>query len=143
MTCHQIHVDVHSRGHNEELAVDGKYYVDNLEIPHPSRLKDEVKQDILPNNQQPLVRPAAPERHGKEKKEETIEPEAALEVPTLLDTGSASAPHHYDTQKDSEQVLQEGTEAKIKVSQFYNNKQLANSDTLHGKPGLWPAEPLL
>ena len=92
---------------------------------------------------QPLVRPAVPDWHGREEKKETIEPEGALEVSTSLDTGNASAPQHYDTQKDSEQVLQEGTEAKIEVSQFDNNKQRANSNILHGKPGLVPLEPSL
>ena len=93
----------------------------------------------IPNNQQSLVRPAVPDRHSREQKKETTDPEGALKVPTSLNTGSASAPQHYDTQKDSEQVLQEGTEAIIEVS-LSDDKQRANSDTLHEKPGLWLAE---
>ena len=77
----------------------------------------------IPNNQQPLVCPAVPDQHGREQTKETTEPEGALEVPTSLNTDSASAPQNYDTQKDSEQVLQEGTEA-----------------ITEGKPGLRPSE---
>ena len=83
------------------------------------------------------------DRHGTERKKEFTEPEGALEVPTPLDTDRASAPQHYDTQRKSEQVWQEGTEAIIKVSQFKDSKQEANSKTLHEKPDLRPSEPLL
>ena len=41
----------------------------------------------IPNNQQPLFRPAVPDRHGREEENETTKPEGALEVPTSLDTG--------------------------------------------------------
>ena len=87
--------------------------------------------------------PAVPDRHGRKEENETKEPEGALEVPTSMNTGSASVPQNYDTQKDSEQVSQGGTEAISKVSQFDNNEQLANSDTLHGKPGPQPSKPSL
>ena len=101
----------------------------------------DAKQDVLLNNQQLLVRPAAPDWHSREKKKGTTAPEAALEAPTSQDT--RSAPQYYDTQKNSEQVLQEGTEAIIEVSKFDDDKQLANPNTLHEKPGFWPAEPTL
>ena len=141
ITCHQIHMN--TRGHNGELVVDGKHYVDNLGISHLSHQKHKAKQDVLLNNQQLRVHSAVPDEHGREDKKETTDPEVALEVPILPDTGSASAPQHHDTQKNSEQVLQRGTEAITEVSLFDNSKQLANSNTLHGKPGLWPAEPSL
>ena len=64
-------------------------------------------------------------------------------VPTSLDTDCASVPQYYDTQRKSEQVWQEGTEAIVEVSQFDNNEQLANFNTLHGKPDLRLCEPSL
>ena len=84
-----------------------------------------------------------PDRHGKEEEDKTTEPGVAGEVPTSMDTGSTSVPQNYDTQKESGQVLQGGTEAISKVSQFDNNEQLANSDTLHEKPGPLPSKPPL
>ena len=60
-----------------------------------------------------------------------------------MDTGSASVPQYYDAQKESEQVLQRGTEAIFKVSQSDHNEEIANSDTLHEKPGPLPSKPSL
>ena len=100
--------------------------MEDIHINKPNVQEMELEDLIyIPNNQQSLVRPAVPDRHSREQKKETTNPEGALEVPTSLNTGSASDPQHYDTQNVSEQVLQEGTEARIKVSQFDNNEQLA------------------
>ena len=81
-----------------------------------SNVQEMELEDLIyiPNNQQSLVRPAMPDRHSREQKKETTDPEGALEVPTSLNTGSASTPQQYDTQNPSEQVSQEGTEARIK-----------------------------
>ena len=95
---------------------------------------------IIDNDDTYINKPNAQEM---ELEDLTTEPEEALEALTPLDTGNASAPQHYDIQKDSEQVLQEGTEATIEVSQFDNTKQRANSNILHGKTGLVPLEPSL
>ena len=86
--------------------------------------------------------PAVPDRHGKEEENKTTEQEVAEGVPTSMDTGGTSVPQNYDAQKGSEQVLQGGTEAMTKVSQP-NNEQIANSDTLHEKPGPLPSKPPL
>ena len=75
------------------------------------------------------------EVNGKEEEAKTTEPRVVWEVPTSMDTGSASVPQNYDAQKESEQVLQGGTEAISKVSQSDNNERIANSNTLHEKPG--------
>ena len=56
-----------------------------------------------------------------------------------MDTVNASVPQIYDAQKESELVLQGGTEATSQVSQSDNNQQLANSDILHGIPDLLPS----
>ena len=53
-----------------------------------------------------------------------------------MDAVNASVPQTYDAQKDSELVLQGGTEATSQVSQSY--KQPTNSDLLHGIPDLQP-----
>ena len=116
--------------------------IDDIHINKPNAQEMELEDLIyLPTNQQPC--PAMPDRHGKEEEDETTEQGVAWEVPTSMNTGSASVPQNYDTQKESEQVLQGGTEAISKVSQFDNNEQLANSDTLHEKPGPQPSKPLL
>ena len=65
------------------------------------------------------------------------------EVTTSTNTGNALVPQHYDVQKDSDQVLQGGTEAIVKVSQSDIIDQIANFDTLHEKPGPLPSKPSL
>ena len=56
-----------------------------------------------------------------------------------MDAANASVSQTYDAQKDSELVLQGGTESTSKVSQ--SNKQSANSNILHGIPDPQPLTP--
>ena len=93
-----------------------------------TNVQKEKQEDLVytSNDQQLLTHPADPDRHGRARKKETTKPEEAREVLTSLDTGNASAPQHYDTQMNSEQVLQGGTEAIIEEN-----------------PGPWLAESLL
>ena len=107
-----------------------------------------------PTSQQPLTitslghlkqnqpRSAMPDQHGQEEEDKTTELGVPWEVPSSMNTGSASVSQIYDSQKESDQVLQKGTEAIFKVSQSNNNEQLANFDTLHGKPDPLPSKPL-
>ena len=76
-----------------------------------------------------------------EPKEKTPQPNKARDVSPPMDAANASVSQTYDAQKDSEQVLQGGTEATSQVSQ--SNKQSANSDLLHGIPDLQPLTPSL
>ena len=49
-----------------------------------------------------------------------MEPGVIWEVPISMDTRRTSVPQDYDVQKESDQVLQGGTEATSKVSQSKN-----------------------
>ena len=129
---------------------------DDTHTNKPNAQERELEDLIyLPTSQQPSATtslgqstlkqpcPAMPDRHGKEEENETRGLGVTWEVPTSMNTGSASVPQNYDAQKESDQVLQGGTEATSKVSQSNNNERKANPDTLHEKPGHLPSIPLL
>ena len=88
---------------------------DDVLLNKPNDQEIEVENLIsLPTNQQPPL---------------TTTPEQSLQQePEVVETANASVPQIYDAQKESELVLQGGTEATSQVSQSDNNQQPANSD---------------
>ena len=97
---------------------------------------EEENLTFLTTNQQPPVTTTSEQLLQPEPEVETTQPNGARDVISPVDTANASVPQIYDAQKESELVLQGGTEATPQVSPSVNNKQLANPDILHGIPDL-------
>ena len=115
---------------------------DDILLNKPNAQEIELEDLIsLPASQQPPVTTISEQPLQPEV--EITQPNLALDVPTSVDTSNASVPQIYDAQRESGLVLQEGTEATSQVSQSVSNKQLANSDTLHGIPGSLSSTPSL
>ena len=107
--------DIHiNKSYAQERQLEDLIYLSTSQQPSESTSFEHPIQD------QPNL--AMPDRQGKEEEDKTTEPGVPWEVSTSTDTGNASVPQPYDVQKDSDQVLQGGTEAIFKVSHSDNNE---------------------
>ena len=103
--------------------------IDDTHINKPDA--QEMKPEDLmyiPNNQQPLVRPAVPDRHGREETKETTEP--SLPIPTTHDDNNKSEAKEEDLTSHQNQFTQttvEGHQTTSNQESPDNQQDPANS----------------
>ena len=103
--------------------------IDDIHINKPNAQEMKLEDLMyIPNNQQPLVRPAVPDRHGREETKETTEP--SLPIPTTHDDNNKSEAKEEDLTSHQNQFTQttvEGHQTTSNQESPDNQQDPANS----------------